>query len=182
MDIYFNSSYYNSCYFNKCFNDRDKRFRFIFIKKYYFAGEYNLIYKQNTPKKYLFLLLTLTLAIVLCLSNVLAFQVKYYGNWNQSNINNLTSLYNIPEKYFKGIVAIRIFSNENVKNLACYHYGGVIDFYNGNQNYKLNKMLDTLMHELAHNCQVQRKDTSYNVKNHKGLFDSCLKEITDASN
>lgn len=111
-----------------------------------------LLYKYSSVKKYVFLMFGLTLLITLCLSNVSAYQVKYYGKVNLVNISS----FNIPDKYFDGIKVIRI--NEkciylpNDKMIGAWYQPNVIDMFCYNANKK------NLIHELSHHQQFINND------------------------
>lgn len=97
-------------------------------------------------------------------------RVKYfYDNINKTFCNSLIK--KIPDEYFKGIVVIN-FVKYHRNAAGMYHFGGVIEIYNGCD-------VQTLVHELAHHRQYMMRDPWYELLHHSGNFDKYENEIYD---
>ena len=119
------------------------------------------------------LMILLGLSVILSLP-IQAFQLKYYGSHWEDTIT-LDGMQGIPSKYFEGIRAICVYERNHPTALGHYYLGGKINLYTNDWDK------ETLIHELAHHCQMQRKDTWYNAMNHLGKFNECYEEIINAS-
>jgi hypothetical protein len=114
------------------------------------------------------------LICILALSSLAsAFQIKYYGS-HYEDVKVENSLCDVPEKYFDGLRAIKVFERSNGLHPARYWDGGVIESFEDQIDCHL------LVHELAHHCQFIRRDTNYNRVHHLGMFNDCQEEIVNA--
>ena len=124
---------------------------------------------MNLCKLCYILMILLGSSAILCYP-ISAFQIKFYGSYTY--VQQATSMYGIPDKYFEGIKAIRFYERSNPKYDAWYFNGGVINI----MNYNMDKSI--LVHELAHHQQF----VNHKKVNHDNSFYEYEKEITDASN
>lgn len=134
-----------------------------------------MIYKQNPSKKALFLLFTLLLSAFYAIGMADAFQLKYYGSHWEDTIR-LDGMQGIPSYYFEGIKVIRVYERSCLNATGRYYPVGIIELYNNVWDKEV------IIEELAHHCQMQRKDTWQEGRTHSGHFYECYREIKDASN
>jgi len=107
-------------------------------------------------------------------------QIKFYDEVNKTECYEMFDT--IPSRYFDKMNYIKIYDSEERKAngryyftvfetvWAYYHITGGISMFNG-----CNKA--TFIHELAHHCQIERKDSAYLAIQHKGQFNECRREI-----
>lgn len=95
---------------------------------------------------------------------------KFYADINKSNCYEIIDFIN--PIYLKDLDSILVFEKLSPKYLGKYFiFQKIIHLYIGCDK-------STLVHELAHHCQIKMYNDTYNqAAQHKGNFDRCEKEI-----
>ena len=91
-------------------------------------------------------------------------KIKFYYDIDREPC--LDTIKSVPPEYFDGLSYIK-FHKTNKLVLGYYWINTGIDIFE-------DCSIDTLVHELAHHCQIQRKDYFYQALNHNGKFLPCL--------
>jgi hypothetical protein len=114
------------------------------------------------------ILLALIIAFIFLMSTVQAQPaLKFYSIENKSICETaVSSLNNTP--YFYSVKTILFFQREKGGILGDWYYN-TIRIYSGCNI----ETLETLRHELAHQCQYIRHDSLYNMLNHIGQWEDC---------
>lgn len=97
--------------------------------------------------------------------------IKTYGNIDKEKY--IEYLNEIPEKYYYDLKYIKIFEDNPNGILGYYWINNGVDIFRDSGE-------DTLIHELAHHCQIKKGDTLYQAINHIGYFNSCEEEIWES--
>lgn len=133
----------------------------------------------------------MTFLLMSCVDLSTMYQIKFYGSdrpESQYYINNtrcLQELAKVTHPYMEEIKFVRFHATQNIKRtwfvdrfieahvMGTYQTGRIIDIYGGCND----DTFDTLVHELAHHCQLDRGDNIWVALEHKGQFDECYDEI-----
>jgi len=94
--------------------------------------------------------------------------LKTYGDVNKEHYQAMLNRF--PEKYYYDLKYIKVFEQKSVLCLGQYWINNGIDIFWDSGEV-------TLIHELAHHCQIRKGDTLYQAINHEGNFDICEEKI-----